>query len=228
VSGYGSYFPVGLRVDGRRVVVIGGDGEAAIKVEKLLAARADLTVISASVVPALEKRAAQGEIRLVRRDYRRGDLAKAFAAFLCESRFAAVVRAEANRRRVLLNVLDRSELCDFIAAAYFVRDGLQIAVHSSGKSAALARRIREELEERYGEPFAELARTLGELRSDVKHMIPSRETRHDFWLETVDAALVKRVASGSFDRRDFRILVMAKASAFAHTGGESRNESSVH
>jgi precorrin-2 dehydrogenase/sirohydrochlorin ferrochelatase len=222
VNGYGSYFPVGLRVDGRRVVVIGGDHEAAIKVEKLLAAKADITVISGSVVPVLEKRAAEGAIRLVRRDYRRGDLARAFAAFVCESRFAVLVRAEANRRRVLLNVLDRTEDCDFIATAYFVRDGLQIAVHSSGKSAALARRIREELEERYGEPFAELARTLGELRSGVKQVIPSRETRHDFWLETVDAALVRKVVSGSFDGHDFKTLVMAKASAL--TEGWKRTE----
>jgi precorrin-2 dehydrogenase / sirohydrochlorin ferrochelatase len=211
VSGYGTYFPVGLRVEGRRVVVIGGDEEAAIKVEKLLAARADLTIISATVVPALEKRATEGAVRLVRRDYRNGDLAKAFAAFICESRFAVPARAEATRRRVLLNVLDRTELCDFIAAAYFVRDGLQIAVHSSGKSAALARRIREELEERYGEPFAELARTLGELRSEVKQIIPSSESRHDFWLETVDAALVRKVASGSFDRDHFKTLVIDKA-----------------
>jgi precorrin-2 dehydrogenase / sirohydrochlorin ferrochelatase len=226
LSGYSSYFPVALRVDGKRVVVIGGNNEAAIKAEKLVAAKADLTVISASVVSALEKRAAEGAIKLVRRDYRKGDLAKAFAAFVCESRFAVPARAEADRRRVLLNVLDRSEFCDFIAAAYFVRDGLQIAVHSSGKSAALARRIREELEERYGEPFAELAKALGELRSEVKQIIQSEKTRHDFWLETVDAALVTKVASGSFDRHVFKTLVMAKATAVARAGREPRNESS--
>ena len=213
MSGFGSYIPVGLRVDGRRVVIIGGDGEAALKVEKLLGAGARITVISASPVPAIESLAGEGAVTLLRRDYRIGDLAKASAAFVCDARFAAAARAEADRRRVLLNVLDRTELCDFIAMAFVARDGLQIAVHSSGKSAALARRIREDLEERYGETFAELVRTLGELRSAVRQMIPSGETRRDFWLDTVDAALVTRAASGAFDRHDFRSRVMAKASS---------------
>ena len=211
MSGYGSYLPVGLRMDGRRVVVLGGDAEAATKVEKLLAAKADTTVISGSVVPAIEERAVEGAITLVRRDYRKGDLARAFAAFVCDVRFAVPARAEASRRGVLLNVLDRTDLCDFIATAYFVRDGLQIAVHSSGKSAALARRIREEMEKRYGEAFAELTRSLGDLRSELKQIIPSAEARHDFWLAVVNAALVTEVASGSFDSKDFKTRVMDKA-----------------
>jgi len=218
VSGYGSYLPVGLRVDGRRVVVIGGDHEAATRIEKLLAARAEVVVVSAAVVPAIEDRAAQGAVRLVRRDYRRGDLAPAVAAFVCDVRFAARARAEADRRRVLLNVLDRSELSDFISVAWFARDGLQVAVHSSGKSAALARRIREDLERRYGEAFSGLTRALGELRTQVRQVISSDEARRRFWLETVDAALVARVASGTFDRDGFQTRVMARARALARVG----------
>jgi len=219
VSGYGSYLPVGLRVDGRRVVVIGGDHEAEIKVEKLLAARARIKVISDAPVPGIETRAAAGALTLIRRAYRRGDLAGAFAAFVCDTRFAVPARAEADHRRVLLNVLDRGDLCDFIAMAYVARDGLQIAVHSSGKSAALTRRIREDLEERYGEGFAELAGVLGELRSAVKQLIPSGETRRGLWLDTVDAALVTEVAAGAFDRHDFTSRVMAKAGALARRQG---------
>ena len=217
---YGRYFPVALRVDGRLAVIVGGDQEAEAKMEKLLRCRARVTVVAPEVTAQIERRAAEGTIRLVRRGYRGGDLAGARIAFCSELDSAAEVRAEADRAGVLLNVVDQIGRCDFSAVAYVDRDGLQIAVHSSGKSAALARRIRERLEREYGEQFEELVRALGELRGEVKRMLPSADSRRELWLQAVDDSLVEQVAGGGFDRPSFeaRVRLLAEASSRQRAG----------
>jgi len=190
------YFPIALDLRDRRAVVIGGNAEAARKVESLLGCEAQVTVLGPSVAPAIVRLAESRRVILVRRQYREGDLEGAFLAVLCDPALAGPVRDEADRRGVLLNVLDRPALCDFIAVATFSRDGLQFGVHTSGKSGALSRRIRERLEREFGEPYAELTRVLGELRPFVAGRIPAPADRRRFWLEAVDAELLDRIDRG--------------------------------
>jgi precorrin-2 dehydrogenase len=217
---YGRYLPVALRMDGRAAVIVGGDREAEAKMEKLLRCRARVTVVAPEVTAQIERRAAEGSIRLRRRGYRNGDLAGARLAFCSELDSAAGVRAEADRSGILLNVVDRIEQCDFSAVAYVERDGLQLAVHSSGKSAALARRIRERLERDYGEEFEELLCALGKLRGEVKRILPSAGRRRELWLEAVDERLLEEVAGGGFDRPGFeaRVRLLAEESSRRHSG----------
>jgi len=209
------YYSLALRLVDRPVVIIGGDGEAALKVDAMLAVGARLTVVAADPTPAVRQAAQRATLRLVERDYRPGDLAGACVAFVCDRRFAAAARAEAEREHVLLNVLDVPADCDFIATAQFARDGLQFSVHSSGKSAALSRRVRQRLERHYGEAFAELTRALGELRPRVRQSIASPAQRRAFWLAVVDDALLDRVAAGRFSSQEFMDETLRRAAAWS-------------
>jgi precorrin-2 dehydrogenase/sirohydrochlorin ferrochelatase len=190
------YFPVALNLKDRMVVVIGGNDEATRKVQGLLACGARLIVVSPTATPTLQQLVARGRLTLCQRGYRYGDLEGALLAVVCDPLHGAEARAEADQRGVLLNVLDRPELCDFIAVAKFSRDGLQFAIHTSGKSAALSRRIREQLEAEFGELYADLTRTLGEMRPVVRRIILSSEHRRRFWLELVSDELLDRVEAG--------------------------------
>jgi siroheme synthase-like protein len=207
------YFPVALDLNGRLALVIGGDAEAARKVRALLACEARVTVLSPSVSSEIEQLADAGRVTLVSREYREGDLEGAFLAVVCDPACGERVRAEAGRRGVLLNVLDRPALCDFIAVATFSRDGLQFGVHSSGKSGVLSRRIRERLEREFGEPYAELTRVLGELRPAVAELIPTAAGRRRFWLDVVDAELLERIDRG-LDPGSLREEILRRAEAF--------------
>lgn len=215
------YLPVALRLSGREVVIVGGDAEAAAKVSKLLPLRASVRVISASVTPELALRALQGELCWIPRAYREGDLAGAFLAFVCDLAFAARARREADSSGVLLNVLDREDLSDLIAVAFVDRGGLQVGVHTSGQSAALSRRIRERLEGQFTEGYAELVRTLGELRPRVRDLIASPEARRALWLKTVNQRLLEDVDAGRFSPEE---LVASVGRSLRAEGGAGSEE----
>lgn len=223
---YDTYYPVALKLRGRRVVIIGGGDEAARKAAGVLACHADLVVVAAEPGGDLVRLAEAGRLRLVARPYQRGDLDGAFLAIACEADDAEAIRAEATERGVLLNVLDRAEACDFIAMAGFARDGLQVSVHSSGKSAALSRRVAEKLAGQVGPGYADLTELLGRVRPIVHRMIPTAETRRAFWLDFVNAEFLDRVeTSGVTEDLEEEILGRARAFGLAvhaeSNGGES-------
>ncbi|MFQ5795332.1 MAG: bifunctional precorrin-2 dehydrogenase/sirohydrochlorin ferrochelatase [Candidatus Bipolaricaulia bacterium] len=191
-----SYYPVALKLKDREVVIVGGNEEATRKLHSLLPCEPRLTVISPQVTGAIAQLAKAGKLRLIKRTYRHGDLDGAFMAIVCTPAVSQALRAEAVERKVLINVLDQAELRDYINVAMFSRDGLQIGIHTSGKSAALSRRIRERLERQLGEEYAALTQLLGEMRLIVKGMIRTPERRRSFWLGAVNAELLEKVENG--------------------------------
>lgn len=190
---YNTYFPVALNLKGRRVVVIGGDGEATMKIKSLLPCAPELVVVSPTVTEKLEALSKRGALLWIDRAYEYGDLEGAFLAIVCDPEAAKTAHQEASEKKVVLNVLDQTEFCDFIAVANFSRDGLQIGIHSSGKSAALSRRIRERLEKQFGDAYAQLTRVLGEVRPTIKALLPTHEARRAYWLDVVNEDLLERV-----------------------------------
>ncbi len=159
------YLPVLLDLRGRPCVVIGGGSVALQKCETLSRAGADLVVVSPTVVPALASLLESPSLRYIRREYRPGDLAGAFLAIVATTE-AAVQQAvwlEAQERGVLINVVDRPDLCTFVMPAILAQEELILAVSTSGScpgfAAALRDRIGNQLGPEYGRALA-IARSL--------------------------------------------------------------------
>jgi precorrin-2 dehydrogenase/sirohydrochlorin ferrochelatase len=154
--------PVFLRLEGRRCVVVGDDAAAARKASACLAAGAEVTVVAPELPPPL----ADPPVRHVARPYRPGDLAGAVIAY-ASTDDPALVRAlvaEAARERVLLNVVDVPEACDFLAPAVVARGDLQVAIGTGGASPGLAARLRRELEAHVGPEYTAYVAILGAVR----------------------------------------------------------------
>ena len=164
------YYPVSLNISGRKCLVIGGGKVAARKVEGLIEHGAVVQVISPEICQELDKLAADGKITVTSREYRAGDLEGAFMAIIAtdDSRVNREVVAEAGKRNVLVNVVDKAEKSDFIAPSHLRRGAISIAVSTSGKSPALARKLRIRLEEEFGEEYARLAGVLGAVRTEIR------------------------------------------------------------
>lgn len=160
------YYPILLDLHHRPVVVIGGGPVATRKIAQLLAAGAQLTVISPSITPRLARWARDGRIRLQRRRYRQGDLKGVYLAVAAtampEEQLKVV--AESRKTATLVNVVDQPTLCDFIAPAVITRGDLMITISTGGRSPALARWLKTTLRGVIGEEYGRLTRVLGQIR----------------------------------------------------------------
>lgn len=171
-------------------MVIGGDGEAVAKAAVLAELGAHVVLLSPDVKPELRSVVDATGIQWHRRSYRRGDLAGAFLAVCSDGEAVDAVRAEATRERVLLNAVDMPEHCDFIWVSSVRRGPLTLSVMTGGASPAVAKKLRAELEERYGPEYGELTGLLGELRPRVFQAMPDKERRKRFFYELIESGLL--------------------------------------
>ena len=180
------YYPVFLNIGGKRCVVVGGGEVALRKVRALLEHRADVEVISPELCAGLIELAESGQISAFRRHYRPGDLRKALMAIAAtdDSEVNHNLLKEARDQKTLVNVVDDVANCDFIVPSLLQRGDVTIAVSTSGRSPALARKIRTRLENEFGEEYAALALLLDEVRTRVKHQ--GSKISNDTWQEALD------------------------------------------
>jgi siroheme synthase-like protein len=172
-----------LRLEGRRCVVVGGGEVGLEKVEGLLACGGDVTLVAPHAVEPLRELAAEGSIRWERREWEPADLERTFIAIAGTSDTEVNIRVyeEAERRAMLVNVVDVPPLCSFILPA-IVRNGpLAIAISTAGASPALAKRMKREIATEYGEPYARLAEILNDARGWAKGTLPTYQDRKAFF-----------------------------------------------
>jgi siroheme synthase-like protein len=173
-----------LRLVGRRCVVIGGGSVGLEKVEGLLACGGDVTLIAPEAEPELQEYAREGSIRWERRAYAgREDLEGVFIAIAAtnETDVNIAVYGDAERRAMLVNVVDVPPLCNFILPAIVRTGPLAIAISTAGASPALAKRMKREIEGQFGEPYARLAVLLNEARGWAKGTLPTYQDRKEFF-----------------------------------------------
>lgn len=186
---HSNYFPAFLDLRSKIATVIGGGEVAFRKVESLLSAGARVKVIAPQLHRGIELLEGRGEVETFRREYRPGDLegAMVVVAASSETEVNRDVWQEASERNQLINVVDVPELCNFIVPSIIKRDELTLAISTGGLSPALAKRMRQKLEEvlvpEYG-PFLSL---LGTLRARVRQELPLPVQREAFWGEVVNS-----------------------------------------
>ena len=173
-----------LRLTGRRCVVVGGGEIGLEKVEGLLACDGEVTLIAPEAVDALAEHAREGSIWWERRPYAGpADLEGVFMAIAAtdETDVNIAVYEDAERRAMLVNVVDVPPLCNFILPA-IVRSGpLAIAISTAGASPALAKRMKREIEGGFGPEYARLAVLLNEARGWAKGTLPTYRDRKEFF-----------------------------------------------
>ncbi|HEU0023141.1 MAG TPA: bifunctional precorrin-2 dehydrogenase/sirohydrochlorin ferrochelatase [Thermoleophilaceae bacterium] len=177
-----------LRLSGRRCVVVGGGEVGLEKVEGLLACDGDVTLIAPEATGQLAELAAEGSIAWERREYRTEDLEGTFIVIAATGDTEVNIRVyeDAERRAMLVNVVDVPPLCTFILPAIIRTGPLAIAISTAGASPALAKRIRDEIADEYGEPYARLAILLNEVRGWAKGTLPTYQDRKLFFESIVN------------------------------------------
>ena len=200
------YYPAFIDVRRRNCVVIGGGPLGEEKVLKLLECDAGVTVISAHVTETVAELAREGRIVWCNRDYRPGDLAQAFIAIAATDDDAVnrLIYDEAELRNVLLNVVDVTHLCTFIAPSVARRGEVTVATSTGGASPALARTFREKLEASRVMEFADLAPVLARGRTELRNR--NLRVSPDHWQCCITDELLALVQSGD-DASAFDLLM---------------------
>jgi siroheme synthase-like protein len=172
-----------LRLSRRRCVVVGGGEIGLEKVEGLLACGGEVTLIAPDAVEQLASYADEGSIAWERRPYMETDLEGAFLVIAAtnDTEVNIGVYEDAERRAMLVNVVDVPPLCNFILPAIVRTGPLAIAISTQGASPALAKRMKREIAETFGEPYARLAVLLNDARGWAKATLPTYQDRKEFF-----------------------------------------------
>lgn len=164
------YYPIYLDIENRDVVIIGGGNVCARKAETMMKYGARVTVVSPELTDEIEGWAREGCLALRRKTYDATDLdgANIVIASTDDQTVNEQIAADCRARRIPVNVVDVTPLCEFIVPAIIETGSIQIAVSTGGKSPALARTLKEDLQRTIGPEYAEVNDALGSLRDSAK------------------------------------------------------------
>jgi siroheme synthase-like protein len=172
-----------LRLSGRTSLVVGGGDIGLEKVEGLLACGGDVVLVAPQAHEALQELAAEGSIVWHQREYQAEDLDGCLIAIAAtdDTEVNIQVFNDAERRAMLVNVVDVPPLCNFILPAIVRTGPLAVAISTAGASPALAKRMKREISELFGEPYATLAVLLNDARGWAKSTLPTYQDRKEFF-----------------------------------------------
>jgi precorrin-2 dehydrogenase/sirohydrochlorin ferrochelatase len=173
-----------LKLSGRKCLVVGGGEIGLEKVEGLLACSGDVTLLSPEAHPELQALAEEGSIEWDRREYGGPeDLEGAFMVIAAtdDSEVNIGIYYDAEKRAMLANVVDVPPLCNFILPAIVRTGPLAIAISTAGASPALAKRMKREIADLFGEDYARLAVMLNDVRGWAKGTLPTYDDRKEFF-----------------------------------------------
>src|SRR5438876_119090 len=156
-------FPIFLKLDGKRCLVVGAGSIAEDKIKSLLDAGASIAVVAPTATAAIQKWAWEGVLTWKARKFDPTDLDGMLLVIAATSlpELNASVFKEARERKVLCNAVDDPANCDFYYPAVVRRGDLQIAISTAGRSPALAQRLRRELELQFGPQYQSFLDELG-------------------------------------------------------------------
>jgi precorrin-2 dehydrogenase/sirohydrochlorin ferrochelatase len=204
-------YPIALVLEGKRVLLVGGGKIAAEKVEPLLRAGADLTVVSPTARPLIVALADSGRIIWHERPYQPGDLngCALVIAATDDRQLNARVVTKARAAGILTQAVDDIPYCDFFAMAIVNRGDLQVAISTNGRSPAFARWMRERLDTDLPVEYGDLLAVLGDVRDTLKARGPIPE--YDHWREAITDDVFAALRAG--DRETAREQVLARVAA---------------
>ncbi|MDA8161478.1 MAG: bifunctional precorrin-2 dehydrogenase/sirohydrochlorin ferrochelatase [Desulfobacteraceae bacterium] len=195
------YYPVFLDLEGRLAVVVGGGRVAERKVLSLLDARAEVRLVSPKVTPGLAKMAREGRITWQERMFSSEALDGAWLVIAAtdDPGVQDEVYREAVIKRIFCNSVDEPRICSFIVPGVVRRGDMCLAVSTSGRSPALARRFRQELEGSMTSDLGTYVALLGELRDLVLSMHQDDGTRAELCRAIADKKVQGLFEQGRWD-----------------------------
>ena len=192
------YYPINLDIRNRNCLVVGGGSVGTRKVITLLNCGAAVTVISPRATEELQELARAKSINLRNRSYRATDLKEVFLVIGAtdDENLNQKISKDAESRNILCNIADRPAACNFILPSIVHRGDLVITISTSGKSPALAKKLRKTLERQFGDEYAELLHLMGAIREKLLGQAHEPEAHKHLFNQLIDNGLLEMIHDG--------------------------------
>ena len=196
-----SYYPIFLQLERRTVLVVGGGSVALRKVETLLEYGALVRLVSLELTRPFMALMEKDQVAYLGPRFREEYLDGIFLVIAAtdDHDLNHTISVSARSRGLLVNAVDQPEDCTFIVPSIVRRGDLSIAVSTSGKSPAFARRVREGLEQRFGDEYGIFLALMGKVRERVLALGLSQAENSRFFKEIVDADLPKAISAQQWE-----------------------------
>ena len=209
------YYPVYLDLRERPCVVAGGGQVAERKALSLLEAGAEVRVISPSLTTKLQELSQAGKIAHLPKTFDEKDLADALLVIAATDSLEvnAGIGRLCRKRHILVNVVAPPDESTFIVPSVVERGDLLIAVSTSGVSPALSKKIRQEIEERYGREYEVFLRKMSVFRARLLDEIKDDATRREIFQAIADSDVISLLKEGRTHEADCRLEEIARLKA---------------
>ncbi len=201
------YYPINLQISHQPCVVVGGGSVAERKVMGLLAAGGMVTVLSPYLTNNLAVLLEEKKITHIARTYQQGDV-KGYFIVICATDNKLVnqlAAAEGRSLGSLVNVADAPGLGNFSVPSQISHGDLLLTISTGGKSPALAKKLREQLEEQYGPEYGIYLELVAKARAQIRRQLSTAKERETFWRETLDQEVIILLKAGKIKEAEAKI-----------------------
>jgi precorrin-2 dehydrogenase/sirohydrochlorin ferrochelatase len=192
------YYPIYVDIEDHDVLIVGGGEVCARKAETMLRYGARVTIVAPEMTSEIDRWVSDGRIHLRKKLYDESDL-HGMSMVIASTDSPCIngrIARDCRRRRIPVNVVDVTHLCEFIVPAIVEQGSIQLAVSTGGKSPALARTLKEDLQKFVGPEYAEVNDLLGSLRKGAKQVLPTDVDRKRFFDGIIARGIVAMVRDG--------------------------------
>ena len=202
------YYPVYLDIQNRNCLVVGGGSVGTRKVMTLLDCGATVVVVSPAVTEKIEELSNNGLIKLEKRVFKASDLDEMFLAIGAtdNQELNRQIHTGAERLGILCNIADRPEDCNFILPSIVNRGDLIIAISTSGKSPAFAKKLRKDLEKEFGNEYAEFLKLMGTIRKKLLSDDHKPEAHKHLFEQLIERDLINMIKARQTENIDSLLI----------------------
>jgi precorrin-2 dehydrogenase/sirohydrochlorin ferrochelatase len=191
-------YPIYLNLKGMPCLVVGGGEVAARKVAVLVEAGASITLVSPEINREIASLVNEGRVKHIQSDFQEEHL-EGFSLVIGATDTQQVNRAVsegARKRGIWVNIVDSPDESDFFVPSMVSRGDLTIAISTGGKSPAMAKKVRKDLEKLMGQEYALLLDFLGKLRVEALTSLENEKDRASLFTKLVDSEILSLLRGG--------------------------------
>ena len=192
-------FPLFFKLEGRKVLIVGGGEVALRKADLLSRAGACITILAPNISHEIRELLSDNKHELIEKNYHKSYMsgARVIIAATDDETLNHEIHADATELNIPVNVVDTPPLCDFIFPAIIDRNPIVIGISSNGKAPVLARLLRARLETLIPQGYGKLAKLAGDFRTEVKAKIPTLTGRRQFWERAFEGQVSQLMFAGN-------------------------------